>query len=64
MGESGFSYVAICERKLEIDSSKPELEPGLLPVLGRPLDVSDWWLDPGRDVLLPGREGGLPLAGS
>jgi hypothetical protein len=40
MGESGLSYVATWERKLETDSSKPALEPGLLPVLDCPPDPS------------------------
>ena len=39
-GESGLLKVAIWERKVETDSSKPEAEPGLLPV-ERPPDSSD-----------------------
>jgi hypothetical protein len=34
-------YVAIWERKLDTDSSKPALEPGLLPGFERPLELSD-----------------------
>ena len=41
MGESVLLYAPICDRKLETLSSKPELEPGLLPVLDCPLDPSD-----------------------
>src|SRR5262249_32141152 len=40
MGESGLLNVAIWERKVETDSSKPEAEPGLLPVW-RPPDPSE-----------------------
>ena len=57
-----FLYVFIDARKLDTASSAPELELGrLLALEGGLFDPSDWWLDPGRDVRLPGREGGLRL---
>lgn len=59
MVESGLLKVAIWERKLEIGSSMPAAEPGLLALLGRPPEPSDWWLDPGLEARLGGREGGF-----
>lgn len=50
-------------RKLGMPSSSPALEPGLLPAAERRpwLDSSEWWLDPGRDERLLGRDGDLRL---
>lgn len=41
MVESWLLKVAIWERKPELGSSKPEAEPGLLALLGRPPELSD-----------------------
>ena len=57
MGESGLPKVGTWERKVETDSSKPEAEPGLLRASGCPPEPSDWWLDPGREPRLLGRDG-------
>lgn len=63
MGVRGFLYALIDDLKFEIPSVSPELDPGRLPPLdGALLDSSDWWLDPGREDLLEGREGGRCLA--
>jgi len=58
MGLSGFLYALTDDLKFDIPSAIPELDPGRLPLLDGPLlESSDWWLDPGREDLLEGRDG-------
>lgn len=65
--ERVFLYALMDDRKDEIPSLGPELEPGLLLLAlardGTRFDSSDWWLEPGREARLEGRELGLGRPG-